>query len=185
MSYYHTIHQYKWSFFFGGIRSGVFSRLGLSMRFLELAFSVKYVRSSTVFGGRLKRPLPCRIRSAPGRDRVRGLSETSEKCAFFFVFWAVYTRAILGSWHMPSLKNENTFSKLASFPNWLLISSSPHVFHGHTLKRLAYFHTTECCVVAFRYRISRLNTFVQAFVVFEGGRSLPNKITTPSVRADS
>ena len=43
----------------------------------------------------------------------------------------------------------------------------------------------DCCVVAFRHRISRLNTFVRAFVVFEGGRSLPNDIITPSVRADS
>ena len=30
-----------------------------------------------------------------------------------------------------------------------------------------------------------LNTFVRAFVVFEGGRSLPNDIITPNVRADS
>ena len=36
--------------------------------------------------GRLKRPSPCRIRSAPGWDRVHGLSETSEKCAIFFYF---------------------------------------------------------------------------------------------------
>ena len=43
----------------------------------------------------------------------------------------------------------------------------------------------DCCVVAFRYRISWLNTFVRAFVVFEGGRSRPNDIITPSVRADS
>ena len=43
----------------------------------------------------------------------------------------------------------------------------------------------DCCVVAFRCRISQLNTFVRAFVVFEGGRSLPNDIITPSVRADS
>ena len=66
---------------FGGIRSGVFCRLSLSMRFSELEFSIKPLRSSAVFGGRLKRPSPCRIRSAHGRDRVRGLSETSEKCA--------------------------------------------------------------------------------------------------------
>ena len=39
----------------------------------------------------------------------------------------------------------------------------------------------DCCVVAFRYRISRLNTFVRAFVVFEGGRFLPNDIITPTV----
>ena len=43
----------------------------------------------------------------------------------------------------------------------------------------------DCCVVAFQYRISRLNTFGRAFVVFEGGRSPTNEIITPSVRADS
>ena len=42
----------------------------------------------------------------------------------------------------------------------------------------------DCCVVAFRYRISRLNTFVRAFAVFEGGHSLSNDIITPNVRAD-
>ena len=36
-----------------------------------------------ILEGRLKRPSPCRIRSAPGRDRVRGLSKTSEKRANF------------------------------------------------------------------------------------------------------
>ena len=82
---------------FGGDSVWSFFRLGLSMRFSELEFSVKSLRSSAVFGGRLKRPSPCRIRSASGRDRVRGLSETSEKRAIL-VFWAVYARAILGSW---------------------------------------------------------------------------------------
>ena len=43
----------------------------------------------------------------------------------------------------------------------------------------------DCYVVAFRYQISWLNTFVRAFVVFEGGRSLPIDTITPSVRADS
>ena len=43
----------------------------------------------------------------------------------------------------------------------------------------------DCCVVAFRYRISRLNTFVRALFVVKRGRSLPNDIITPSVRADS
>ena len=72
-------------------------------------------------------------------------------------------------------------SKLASYfvPSTLV--------HGHTSKRLAYCarRTTDCCVVAFRYRISRLNTFVRAFIVFERGRSLPNNSITPSARADS
>ena len=63
------------------------------------------------------------------------------------------------------------------------IVSPPHFFswlHLEAFRLLSY----DCCVVAFLYRISRLNTFVRAFVVFEGGRSLPN-IITPSVRADS
>ena len=78
-------------------------------------------------------------------------------------------------------------SKLASFPNWFLISSPPHFFHGDNSKRLAdcAHRTTDCCVVAFRYLTLMLNTFVRAFVVFEGGRSLRNNIITPSVRADS
>ena len=49
--------------------------------------------------------------------------------------------------------------KLASFPNWLLISSPPHIFsrsHLEAFGLLSY----DCCVVAFRYRISRYNTFV-------------------------
>ena len=65
-------------------------------------FSVKSIRSIAVFGGRLQRPSLCLIRSAPRRQRGWGLSETSEKCVFF-LFWAVYARAILGSWHMQSL----------------------------------------------------------------------------------
>ena len=39
-----------------------------------------------VLGVRLKRPSPRRIPSAPGRDRIRGLSETTEKCASFLYF---------------------------------------------------------------------------------------------------
>ena len=61
----------------GSVRS--FFDLGLSMRFSELEFSVKYFRSNAVFGLRLKRPTPCRIRSTRDRDQARGLSETSEK----------------------------------------------------------------------------------------------------------
>ena len=132
--------------------------------------------SSAVFEGRLKRPSPCRTHSAPGRDRVRGLSETIEKCAKFFI-WAVYARAIIGSWHMQSLNEKNIWENIL-FPswhhfqiNWLLISSPPHFFRGHTSKCLAYcaHRTTDCCVVAFRYRISRLNTFVRAFSLSSRG----------------
>ena len=64
---------------FFGDSVGSFFRLGLSMRFAELEFSVKSLRSSAVFGGRLKRPSPCGIRSAPRPERGRIPSETSEK----------------------------------------------------------------------------------------------------------
>ena len=40
-------------------------------------------------------------------------------------------------------------SKLASFSNWLLISSPPHFFHRHTSKSLAAYcahRTIDCCV---------------------------------------
>ena len=74
---------------FGGNSVRRFFHLGVSMRFSELEFSVKYLRSSAVFGGRRTRPSPCRIRSAPGRDRVRGLSETSEMCANFCILGGI------------------------------------------------------------------------------------------------
>ena len=69
-------------------------------------------------------------------------------------------------------------SKLASYfvPTTLFSWS-----HLKAFDLLSY----DCCVVAFLYRISRLHTFVRAFVAFEGGRSLPNDIITPSARADS
>ena len=69
--------MYDHSFFGDSVRS--FFRLGFSMRFAEIESSVKWLRLSTVFGGRLKRPLPCRIRSVRRRERGRMPSETSEK----------------------------------------------------------------------------------------------------------
>ena len=142
-----------------------------------------------VLGGRLKRPSPCRIRSAPGRDWVRGLSETSEKCAIFCILGSIRPRSILGSWHNKQSLNKNNIreniyfqvgiiSKLASsfVPTALFLGS-----HLEAFGLLSY----DCYVVAFRYQISRLNTFVRAFVVFEGGRSLPNDTITPRVCADS
>ena len=71
------------------------------------------------------------------------------RSAHIFVFWAVYARAILGSWHiyMQSLneKNiwENIYFQVGIISNfWLLISSPQHFFHGHTSKRLACCRTT-------------------------------------------
>ena len=43
-------------------------------------------------------------------------------------------------------------SKLASFPNWLLISSPRHFFHGHTSKRLAYYCRTTAMSLLFDIR---------------------------------
>ena len=175
---------------FGGTRSGVFFRLCISTRFSELEFSVKSLRSNAVFRGQLKCPSPCRIRSAPGRDRVRGLSET---WIHFCMLGGIRPRLRWISAYAELERKKHTrygitfSSKLASFFIWLLISSSPHFFHVHSSKRLTYcaHRTTDCCVGDFQYRISRIDTFVRAFVIFEGGRSLPNKIITPSVRADS
>ena len=152
------------------------------------SLSTSFLRAPSSSGGsKAGRPAV----SIPHLARIRyvGCSRPA-RSARDFVLWAVYAGAILGSWHMQSL-NEKTYwktyiSKMASFPNRLLISSPPHIFHGLTSRRLAYcaHRTTDCCVVAFRYRISRLNTFVRAFVVFDGGRSLHNNIITHSVRAD-
>ena len=86
-----------------GIRSGVFFRLGLSMRFAELEFSVKQLRSSAGFGGRLQRPSPCRVRSAPRREHGRMPSQTSEKLQKYRMstrnsgdFRCIFTSAVPG-----------------------------------------------------------------------------------------
>ena len=134
-----------------------------------------------------RRESPCRIRSAPGRDRERGLSETSNKCANFYILsglrpsysWILAYAELERKKHIENIYFQvGIVSKLASYfvPTTLFSWS-----HLEAFGLLSY----DCCVVAFRYRISRLNTFVRAFVVFEGGRSLPNDIITPSVRADS
>ena len=71
---------YMWSSFFF-IRSGI-SFVSASVRDSQnRTFSVKSLCSSAVFGGRLQRPSPCLIRSAPRRERGQTLSKTSEKCA--------------------------------------------------------------------------------------------------------
>ena len=78
---------------------------------------------------------------------------------------------------------ENIFSKLAFFKSasYFVPTTPFSLSHLEAFGLLSY----DCCVVAFRYRISRPNPFVRGFVV-EGGRSLPDDIITPSsVRADS
>ena len=46
-------------------------------------------------------------------------------------------------------------------------------------------HIVRLTAVSLLFDIVFQGSFVRAFVVFEGGRSLPNNIITPSVRADS
>ena len=69
--------MYDCIFFLDSVRSCF--RLDLGMGCSELDFSAKSLRSSEVFGGRLLRPSPCLIRSAPRRERGWILSKTSEK----------------------------------------------------------------------------------------------------------
>ena len=110
------------------------------------------------------------------------------RSAKILVFWAVYARAILGPWHKQSL-NENKVRENIYFQVGVIFKMSSCLV---TTARFSWSNfeafdplSYECYVVAFRYQISRLNTFVRQFVLFEGGRSLPNDTITPSVRADS
>ena len=94
--------SYDHSFFYS---VSSFCRLGLSigcpeLEFLgqiALEFSVKSLRSSAVFGGRLQRPSPCLIRSEPRRERVWMLSETSEKRTkmYFERYYPVILRILI------------------------------------------------------------------------------------------
>ena len=79
------------------LQSGIISKLGCycfefkRWHTLERLFSLMSAgleRMRHVPGGRLKRPSPCRIRSSPGRDRLRGLSETKVRK---FVYFGQYT----------------------------------------------------------------------------------------------
>ena len=84
-----------------------------------------------VLGGRLERPSPCCIRSAPGRHRVRGLSETSEKCASFCILGSICPRY---SWILVQGLNENirenVYFQVGIISNLLLISSPRDFFRG-------------------------------------------------------
>ena len=85
------------------IRSGYVFCLRLSMQFSELEFSIEWVRSSEVFGGRLQRPSPCCIRF--GRRRKRGwvLSETRDKCDFYKILGGIRPRFC---WILPYVELE-------------------------------------------------------------------------------
>ena len=170
-------------FFRGRIWSGVFFRLGLSMRFSELEFSVKSFRSSAVFGGRLKRPSPCRMRSAPGRDRVCGLSETSEKCTKKRILGGIRPSYCWILAYAELEREKYIYGSKHLFPswyhsNWIIISSPPHFFHGHTSRRLAYCRTTA---VSLLFDIGFHGQIPFSSVVFEGRHCVPNDIIiTPS-----
>ena len=74
-------YRYIYMIFFFFFRSGVFFVSASVWDARNWNFSVKSLRSSAVFGGRLQRPSPCLIRSALRRGRGWMLSETSEKRA--------------------------------------------------------------------------------------------------------
>ena len=145
-------------------------------------------RMKHVLGGQLKRPSPCRIRSAPGRDRLCGLSETSEKCAKFSILGRIRPGF---SWSLAyaELERKKHLGKHV-FPSWLHCQILASYFVPTTVFSMSHLEAFgllqyDCYVVAFWYQIWRLITFVRAFVVFEGGRSLPSDTVTPSVRTDS
>ena len=74
-------------------------------------------------------------------------------------------------------------SKLASFPTWLLISSPPHFFMVTPRSVWPVVHIVRLTAVSLLFDIGfqgKIPFFVRAFVVLEGGRSLPD--ITPSVR---
>ena len=127
---------------FGGDSVRTFFFLRLSMRFAELEFSVKWLRSSAVFGGRLKRPSPCRIRSAPRRERGRMPSETSEKLQ-------KYRKSRRNSRPLGCVLNVCSawirFTKLASFPNQTVRDNVWNfaVAYSRALVSLLYFFTSS------------------------------------------
>ena len=116
-------------------------------------------------------------RYAPGRDRVRELGETSEKFAKFCILGCIRPRY---SWILEyaelerKITWENVYPQVGIISKLVSYSIPTTFFHDDTSKHFAYYcahRTTDCCVAAFRHRISRLNTFfVRAFVVIEGGR---------------
>ena len=64
----------------------VICRVHLGTGFSSLGFSVESLCSSAILERRLHRPSPCLIRSVPGRKRVRGLREASEKWPRYGLF---------------------------------------------------------------------------------------------------
>ena len=137
-------------------------------------------------GAGLKRPSPCLIRSAPGRHRVCGLSETSEECANFCILggirpsysWILEYAELEQKTHGKIFISKLAFSKLASY----FVPATPFSWsHLEAFGLLSY----DCCVVAFRDRISRPNPFVRG-LSSRGAVLYPTTSLHPvSVRAES
>ena len=130
----HILHIYMMILVFEGTRiwSGVFFVSASVWDSRNWNFSVKSICSSAVFGGRLQRPSPCLIRSAPGRERGQTPSETSEKCARTTRFER-YSPVILRISMYGEVDKINLGKK--TFPNWrhnqsqnkeYLLKKNPH-----------------------------------------------------------
>ena len=93
--------------------------------------------------------LPYPFRTSTWR-RIDAERDNREESAFLFLFWAVYARAILGSWHIyMKKKSRGSMSKLASFPHWLESKFPPDVaFFMAAPKRLPYRSYYHCCCVS-------------------------------------
>ena len=105
--------------FLGGFGQEFFSVSASVCDSRNLELSIKQLRLSAIFGGRLKRPSPCRVRSASGRDRVRGLSETSEKCAIFLYFGRHTPELLLDlGIYLQSLNEKSIHMGKHIFPSW-------------------------------------------------------------------
>ena len=112
---------------------------------------------------------------------------------FFFVFGR-YTPDLFLNLGMCKAWTRKTygktfFLKLASFRNWLASYFVPTtLFSWSHLEAFGLLCTSYDWLLCRCFSISdfKVNCLCSSvFVVFEGGRSLPNKIITPSVRADS
>ena len=139
-------NQYKYIYdHFVSCAARNFFRPGLSVGFSELNFSVKSLRSSAVFGGpQTPLALPYPFRTWPGSGTW---AERDKREVQILVFWAVYARAILGSWHKQSLNEKNILENIYFQGGIISILVSYVVptrlfFHGHTSKRLAFCRTT-------------------------------------------
>ena len=131
---YIHIYIYIWSFFLGGFGEEVFpvSASVCDSRNWSPRSSSFVQAPSSGDGSNAPRPAA----SVPHLAGIGYVGWARQaRSALFFVFWAVYARAMLGSWHICAelerkrrIYGKTCISKWASFVNWLLISSPPHFF---------------------------------------------------------